>query len=256
MVRATLLDTPVPAPPVGGPLDSASWWDPQERFDATEGNVKETLERVLLALNILLICLLGFLAFRAGGPGRVAVATWAAERRVASTLRTRWPDVSAAGNRVDSMGAAVRLVEFADYQCPFCRQAHPALEKLMRENPTIGVAYIQFPLPGHSAARGAARAALCAASQGRFLAMHRRLYETTAWQADTDWTREATAARIPHLDRFAACIQDPSTDRRIDSSVALANRLGVDATPTFFSSRARLRGYPEGGALARLAGGR
>lgn len=88
---------------------------PAGAFDATEGNVKETLERVLLALNILLICLLGFLAFRVGGPGRAAVATWAAERRAASTLRTRWPDISAAGNRIDSMGAAVRLVEFADY---------------------------------------------------------------------------------------------------------------------------------------------
>ena len=218
--------------------------------------MKETLERVLLAVNIGFICLLGFLAFRAGGPGRAAVVSWVAERRSASAVHRRWPELSASGNRLDTASTQVLLVEFADYECPFCRQGHPVVQKLVRENPMIGVAYVQFPLPSHRAARGAARAALCAGDQGRFLSMHRRLLETDAWEADTNWMREAATVGVPDPARFAACIRNPLTDRRIDVDLALGTSLGVNATPTFFSIRGVLRGLPEESTLVRLARGR
>lgn len=215
--------------------------------------MKGFLERAALLLNVVVVLLLAFLAFRRGGPGYAALREWRAERHMASVLRERWPTLTAGPTRLDSVGGEVRLIEFADYECPFCKQAQVAVEKLLDARPDIGVVYVQFPLSSHRAARGAALAALCAGEQGRFRQLHRRLFTTEAWKTDTNWVREARAVAIPDQPRFAACMRDLATIRLLEADIALGLSLGIDRTPVFLSRRERFLGLPQDSTLLRLA---
>ena len=214
--------------------------------------MRETIERAVLAINCLLIVFLAFLAFRAGGPGRAAVDSWLAERRVARTLRSQWSTIARSSSRVDAGSVPVRLVEFSDYQCPYCKQNHQEIVALLRRDSSIGVGYRHFPLANHTAAMGAARAAVCAESQGRFAEMHARLFTTELWQADTNWLREAVAAGVRDTLVFRACLGDSATATRIDTDIALGRSLGVEGTPTFFSSRLRRSGFTAESTLVSL----
>lgn len=171
------------------------------------------------------------------GPHGVLYTRWKDWRKAVRTRETiaqLWPALVKAGERVDVGRAKPTLVEFADYQCPFCRQSDEVLNQwLVRHD--VGVVYLHFPLRIHPAAEGAARAAICAAHQGRFRQMHRRLFETTAWEQDSNWTREANAAGVPDLGRFRGCLASAAVTGQIQADMALGRKLGVTGTPTFIS---------------------
>ncbi len=84
--------------------------------------------------------------------------------------------------------------------------------------------------------------------------MHRRLFETDTWQADTNWVREASAAGVPDPAQFLACIRRSSTNQRIEAQQALGIALGVDRTPMFFSKQASLPGLVQESSLVRFVG--
>lgn len=198
-------------------------------------------ERLLVILNgLILLLLVGFL-FRPGGSGYETVAGWGRERRLQRTISREWDALVAGTSRVDSGGREVLLVEFADYQCPFCAQSASELEAFLVDHPHVGVLYRHFPLRSiHPAAEGAARAAICAEAQGTFRQMHRRLFESSQWHSQRNWVAEASSAGVPNLSAFEACLNSPSTTARLAADEALAARLDVRGTPTFFTlSRAR-----------------
>jgi len=211
------------------------------------------LERLALTVNLVLILLLCFVGFRRDGPARRAVDEWLAERRRSAVLATRWGSLSSGSNRLDTGTLKVAVVEFADYQCPFCKANQTAIENLLRDT-SVGFAFRNFPIQGHVAARGAARTAVCAAEQGRFRAMHSRLFDSDLWQVDTNWVREAIAAGVPDTNAFRACLAAKSTDAQIDADIALGQQLGVDATPTFLTQRELHAGTATEQDLRRMAG--
>jgi protein-disulfide isomerase len=211
-------------------------------------------ERLLIGANVLVLGVVLATQVRPGGSVSVAVAEWRLNRAIRSRLADQWPVLVGEGGRLDSDGERVILVEFSDYQCPFCKQAHYVLDSLVRGTPEIGIIYRHFPLPTHPAAAGAARASICAENQGRFREMDRRLFETTQWQRDTSWVREARAANVPDISQFRQCLTSATTAARLERDRRVGEALQVRATPTFFGRRGFRRGVQSVVALISLAG--
>lgn len=144
--------------------------------------------------------------------------------------------------------AWVTIVEFADFQCPFCGLAEPNVEALLALYPDdVRVVYKHFPLPQHANARGAANAAECARAQGPapdgyFWEMHDLLFANQASlgpAALADY-----ASRIPGLDVAAwqTCFDARTYDARVKADASLAEDIGVNGTPTFLINGERIVG--------------
>jgi protein-disulfide isomerase len=133
------------------------------------------------------------------------------------------------GNR----DAPVVLVEFADYQCPYCQKVHSDLEKLQKEyGNRLALVYKDYPLPMHPYAQKAAEAARCAGVQGKFWEFHDMLFAGKKLQpADL---REQ--ARTLNLDegQFDKCLVEGHEAADVEKDAAEARSLGITGTPSFF----------------------
>jgi protein-disulfide isomerase len=139
--------------------------------------------------------------------------------------------------------APVVIVEFSDFQCPFCRRHFLQTMPLLREQfiDTGKVQYIfkDFPLDGiHPQARKAAEAANCAARQGQYWPMHDKLFaEQERWSGNSDAvTVFKQFAETLGLDTaaFGACLDGGETAAEIEEDVQEGLRAGVEGTPAFF----------------------
>ena len=211
-----------------------------------------------LGLNVACIIVLAVLAYaglRKGGFVVSAWTQWRTARAESKKIAAAWDTLGALGARLDAGPGPVQIVEFSDYQCPFCKQEHFVLRALLDSLPTLGIGYRHLPNERHPAARGAALAAICAERAGRFREMHRSLFETMEWQTDTNWVKLAESAGIADIQNFEACLRDPAASQRLNEDVKLGERLGVTATPGFVGRRGRVAGLVSSGGLLRLAEG-
>ena len=139
--------------------------------------------------------------------------------------------------RLGRRDARVAIIEFADFECPFCRRhAERVLPLLRKRFVDLGSAayyYIHLPLINiHPHAADAARAAACAGDQGRFWELHDQLFAVTEpTSLRPDFLRTLAASLQLDLKAFDSCVSNAA--ERIASDVAQANRLGINATPAF-----------------------
>jgi len=131
----------------------------------------------------------------------------------------------------------IALVEFTDYECPFCGQhTHtngPEIRKEFIETGMISHFVVNFPLEAiHPRARKAAEAAECAFRQGRFWEMHERLFEDQHALDDAALARSSAAIGIAR-EPFIRCLEGQAADQ-VTADLAEGRRLGVKSTPTFF----------------------
>jgi protein-disulfide isomerase len=117
----------------------------------------------------------------------------------------------------------VRLLEFADFECPFCAQFNAALKALRERYPKqVALTYIHFPLPIHRFAEPAARASECADEQGRFEAMHDRLFEQQNLFGLKAWSDFADDAGVSNREAFENRIQGKLPITRITEGQRLS----------------------------------
>lgn len=140
--------------------------------------------------------------------------------------------------------AAITLIEFSDYECPFCTRWHtevfgPLLEKYPDQ---VRFVYRDFPLPSHPNAIPAAEAANCANEQGAFWEYHDQLFKTTQGLNTTLYTKIASDLNLD-AEKFKQCIEKRTYQAEVDADFQFAANLGVTSTPTFF-----LNGIPIVGA--------
>jgi protein-disulfide isomerase len=132
---------------------------------------------------------------------------------------------------------AVVLVEFTDYECPFCarhaQKTGPSIKERLLDAGEIQHVVFNFPLPMHSRAEKAGEAAECAAEQGRFWEMHERLFDAPMALEIPDLVAKADALGLDAT-RFAQCLKDGVARARVRADVEAGQRLGVAATPAFF----------------------
>jgi protein-disulfide isomerase len=131
-------------------------------------------------------------------------------------------------------GAPVTIVEFTDYQCPFCHRAQATIDQVMSTYAgKVQLVHRDFPLEGHPQAFPAARASRCAGEQGKFWDYHRGLMGSPGPMDEADL--KSRAARLS-LDSaaFATCLASDRFDAAIRESTEAGLQAGVDSTPAYF----------------------
>ncbi len=130
--------------------------------------------------------------------------------------------------------AKVTIVEFSDFQCPFCARVIPTLEQLRADYPNdVRILFRHNPLPFHDNAALAAEATVAAEVQGKFWEMHDKLFND---QKDLDRAALELHAAELGLDgkAFRAALDGHTGKANVDNDLALGGRLGVRGTPSFF----------------------
>jgi len=143
--------------------------------------------------------------------------------------------VAATGPAKGPEGAPVTIVEFSDFQCPYCSRAVKTVDEVVAKyGDKVRLVFRQYPLPFHENAQKAAEASLCAADQGKFWQMHDALFEhQDALGTDALKTHART---VPSLDvaRFDACLDGGTHADAVKKDLEEGMAAGVDGTPAFF----------------------
>jgi Na+/H+ antiporter NhaA len=146
--------------------------------------------------------------------------------------------------------APVTLIEYGDYQCPYCGQAEIAIRELLDSFGDLRYVWRHLPLNDvHANAQMAAEAAEAGAEQGAFWAMHDRLLSHQDELHPTDLSHHAEALGLD-LKRFGAGVRERTHAARVAEDVSSADRSGVSGTPTFFINGRRHHGAYDTATLA------
>lgn len=152
--------------------------------------------------------------------------------------------VDAKGPSKGDAKAPVTIVEFSDYECPYCARAEPTIEKLLADyGDKVRLVYRDFPLDFHPKAQKASEAAHCADDQGKYWEMHKRLFVSTQ-QLDLESLKKH--ARELGLDgtKFDQCLDSGAKEKVVKEHADAGRSAGVTATPAFF-----VNGRPLAGAM-------
>ena len=136
--------------------------------------------------------------------------------------------------------AGVAIVEFSDFQCPFCRRHQqttlPALAREYLEAGKVQYRFVDFPLNFHAQAESAAIAATCAHRQGAFWPMHDALFENQNKLGRDTYLQLASTLKLER-DAFLQCLDDPSAAATVRTHASFGDRMGVEGTPAFLLGR-------------------
>jgi len=128
----------------------------------------------------------------------------------------------------------VTIVEFSDFECPFCGRAAKTVEDLRKEyGSKVKFAFKHFPLPFHKNAKPASLASLCANEQGKFWEYHDKLFSNQQGlgaSSFVDWAKELKL----NVQKFEECMSQNKFAETIDKDLAQGEKAGVRSTPTFF----------------------
>jgi protein-disulfide isomerase len=145
-----------------------------------------------------------------------------------------WATLTSAGQWIGNPNAPVRIVEFSDFQCPFCAKTHPAVEAVQRRHPDrVAVLYRHFPLdPIHPYARKAAHASECAAAQGRFAQFTAALFAQQDSIGAKPWSRFAAETGVSDAAAFERCVGDAKVAANVERDARAGRETRVQVTPT------------------------
>jgi protein-disulfide isomerase len=163
-----------------------------------------------------------------------------------TTVALRPPviDVATAGRpeRGGGSKAPVTIIEFSDYQCPFCGRAEGTVDEVMKHyGNKVRLVYRDFPLPMHPQARPASEAANCANAQGKFWEYHAKLFANQSALGEDKLKEYAKDVGLDAA-KFEQCLATKPFKAAIDKDVADGEKVGVNGTPAFFINGRMLSG--------------
>lgn len=142
-----------------------------------------------------------------------------------------------------SKDAKVTIVEFSDFQCPYCGRVEPTLARILKEyGDDVRLAFKHLPLSMHPKAMPAHRAALAAGEQGKFWEMHDKIFANQADLSEAAYERYAEELGLD-IERFKRDMTSKALEQKIEADKREAAALGVSGTPSFF-----INGYYLSGA--------
>ena len=138
--------------------------------------------------------------------------------------------------------APVTIVEFTDYQCPYCHSAQSTIDQVMsRYEGQVRLVHLDFPLDFHSEAIPAARAARCAGEQGKFWEYHHSLMTQKGTLDPEDLKQRASSLKLGER-AFGSCLASKKNDEAIQAELKQGTDLGVTGTPAYFVNGRMLSG--------------
>ncbi|HTS81551.1 MAG TPA: thioredoxin domain-containing protein [Myxococcaceae bacterium] len=150
--------------------------------------------------------------------------------------------VAAEGPARGPKDAPVTIVEFSDFECPYCGAAHDTVEQVMNTYAgKVRLVYRQFPLSFHPHAAKAAEASLCAADQGKFWEYHDVLFKDQKKLEPTDLKAHASEVGMD-AQKFGQCLDSGEKKKAVDADQAAGLQAGVGGTPAFFINGIFLNG--------------
>jgi protein-disulfide isomerase len=153
------------------------------------------------------------------------------------------PPVSAQDHAAGPEEAPLTLVEYGDYECPYCGMAHPIVKAIQRDlGSNLRFVFRNFPLAEvHPHARHAAQVAEAAGAQGKFWEMHDIIFEHQNALEDADLIGYARSLGLD-ADRVARELEEGTYAKRVRDDFRSGMRSGVNGTPTFFINGQRYDG--------------
>ncbi len=153
---------------------------------------------------------------------------------VAPKFNPQWRSLLPAARLVAGVAnSPAQVIEFGDYECPFCRQFAASFRAASSKyGNRVALWFIDFPLDIHRFAKPAAQASECAARQGAFGPMERVLFAKQDSFGLKPWGSYAHEAGVEDSARFASCMRDSASLARVEAGQAAGSRIGVTATPT------------------------
>ena len=136
--------------------------------------------------------------------------------------------------------APITLVEFSDFQCPHCKRAAPVAAQMVERYPgKVRLVYMDFPINPSGISRTVARGGVCAAEQERFWEYHDLAFEQQD-RLSKDSPRQMAGTLGLDLQLFETCLAGEQSESAVARSSVEGDRLGVNATPTFYLNGRRL----------------
>jgi protein-disulfide isomerase len=146
--------------------------------------------------------------------------------------------------------AVVEVVEFADFECPYCQVMANALHeaKTRSQGKRVRFAYRHFPLSFHPNARPAAEISQCAHEQGKFWEMHDRIYQTPKAMDAASLRGYATELGLDTA-KLDACLSSGRAAAQVDADLARGKAIGVEGTPTVYINGRQFTGNADVNAI-------
>jgi len=131
--------------------------------------------------------------------------------------------------------ARVFVLEYSDFQCPFCKRVQKTLKKIRAKYPhAVQFGYRHFPLPFHEEAKSLAQAVECARDQNRFWQLQSWLYENLTQSASESQILEAARiSGVKDMDEFKSCWKKGKYKKRVEKDIRDGVEMGIQGTPTF-----------------------
>jgi len=151
-----------------------------------------------------------------------------------------------------SVDAPIQIVEFSDFQCPFCLRATSIVKEVLgKYGDRIRLVYRHYPLPNHPNARPAAEASMCANEQNQFWPYHDRLFASADKLTDDDLKRHAADLGLDAA-KFNACFDAHKFQAEVAADMSAGSEAGVSGTPAFFINGRMLGGAQPFETFARI----
>ena len=137
--------------------------------------------------------------------------------------------------------APITVVEFSDFQCPYCARFSPTIDQVLKAYPNdVKFVYKDFPLSFHKQAKNAAKAARAAGEQGKFWEMHDLIFEKYATVNEVMFKEFATKLNLD-MNKFLADFNSSKYDNLIQQDINLGRQSGVTGTPTLYMNGKRMQ---------------
>jgi protein-disulfide isomerase len=181
------------------------------------------------------------------------LGTLKGKTKVAVMLEPPRQAVAAAGGAAKgSASAPVEIIEFSDFQCPYCQRVNPTVDQVLTTyGDRIHFVYRHFPLSTHPNARPAAEASQCAAEQGKFWPYHDKLFANASRLNEPDLKQHAADLGLDAA-KFNACVDTHKYKAQVDTDMQAGEEAGVNGTPAFFINGRLLGGAQPYEAFKRI----
>jgi protein-disulfide isomerase len=141
--------------------------------------------------------------------------------------------------------AKITIIEFSDFQCPFCKRGRDTMDEVLKAYPNdVKIAFKHYPLPFHDKAMPASRASWAAQRQGKFWEFYKALFDNQDKLTEEFYLETAKGLGL-NIDKFKADMASAESEAAVKADMELAQKNGIQGTPGFFVNGIAVKGaYP------------